>query len=188
MVGLRAAARRDPDQRFSRCPGIPADQCVRAGDHRDIRSSGFLSGNFAADEQLFTATQPQAQQRRAVKIYWIPLHVGHMPELVVQATLLSGHAITRAYQHQIAAGGGHVFYPSVVPIPVPGTWKLVATAGLKQGVFHRDLPRGCTLSNPDTRFFGVALTRALTCRCPFGVADIAAGLGSAAGWVADCPG
>jgi hypothetical protein len=27
-----------------------------------------------------------------VKIYWVPLHVDHMPELTVQATLLSAVA------------------------------------------------------------------------------------------------
>jgi hypothetical protein len=41
----------------------------------------------------------------------------------------------RAYQDQVAAAGGYVFYPSVVPIPVPGTWKLVATAGSNTGCF-----------------------------------------------------
>jgi hypothetical protein len=116
---------------FRAVPGSPADQCVRVGDHRDVRSGGFVAGNFAADEQLFIATQ----QRSAVKIYWIPLHVGHMPELAVQATLLSGHAYAHAYQNQVAAGGGYVFYPSVVPIPVPGTWKLVARAGSNMGCF-----------------------------------------------------
>jgi hypothetical protein len=125
---------------FRDVPGSTADQCVRVGYHRNVRSGGFLAGNFAADEQLFTATQQQAQQYTAVKIYWVPLHVGHMPELVVQATLLSGRAHTRAYQRQIAAGGGKVFYPSAVPIPVPGTWKLVATAGSNKGCFIVTFP------------------------------------------------
>jgi hypothetical protein len=118
---------------FRGTPGSPADQCVRVGDHRDVRSGGFVAGNFAADEQLFTAASQQAQRLRAAKIYWIPLHVAHMPELAVLATLLSGRTQTRAYQSQVAAGGGHVFYPTVVPIPVPGTWKLVAKAGPNAG-------------------------------------------------------
>ncbi len=120
---------------FRDATGSPADKCVRVDDHRDVRSGGFLAGNFAADEQLYVGTQQQTQMPKATKIYWIPLHVGHMPELVVQATLLSGHAHTRAYQDQVAAGSGHVFYPSVVPIPVPGTWKLVAIAGSNKGCF-----------------------------------------------------
>lgn len=120
---------------FRDVPGSPADRCVRVGDHRDVRSGGFVAGNFAAGEQLFTAARQQAHQRGAVKIYWIPLHVGHMPELAVRATLLSGQAHVRAYQNQVAAGGGYVFYPSVVPIPVPGTWKLIATAGSNTGCF-----------------------------------------------------
>jgi hypothetical protein len=134
-VGNGATARRDPDQRFRGVPGSSADQCVPVGDHRDVRSGGFVAGNFAAGEQLFTAARQQAQHRAAVKIYWIPLHVGHMPELAVQATLLSGQAHARVYQDQVAAAGGYVFYPSVVPIPVPGTWKLVATAGSNTGCF-----------------------------------------------------
>ena len=44
--------------------------------------------------------------------------------------------MTRTYrQSQVAAGGGDVFYPSGVPIPVPGTWELVATAGPNRGCF-----------------------------------------------------
>lgn len=119
---------------FRNVPGSPADQCVRA-DHRDVRSGGFVAGNFAAGEQVFTAARQRAGHPSAVKIYWIPLHVGHMPELAVQATLLSGRADARAYQNQVAAAGGYVFYPSVVPIAVPGTWKLVATAGPNTGCF-----------------------------------------------------
>ncbi len=117
-------------------PGSPAYRCVRVGDHRDVRSGGFLAGNFGADEQLFAATYQQTQRHSQVKIYWIPLHVDHMPELAVQATLLPGRTVTRTYsQNQVATAGGDVFYPSGVPIPVPGTWKLAAKAGPNKGCF-----------------------------------------------------
>jgi hypothetical protein len=94
-----------------------------------LATSGF-------DEQLFATTYEQTQRHSAVKIYWIPLHVDHIPEMAVQATLLPGRTVTRTYtQNQVATAGGDVFYPSAVPIPVPGTWQLVAKAGPNQGCF-----------------------------------------------------
>jgi hypothetical protein len=121
---------------FRDLPGSAEYRCVRVGHHRDVRSGGFRAGNFGADEQLFTNTYWQTKRHTQVKIYWIPLHVAHMPELAVRATLLPGRAVTRTYrQSQVAAGGGDVFYPSGVPIPVPGTWELVATAGPNRGCF-----------------------------------------------------
>jgi hypothetical protein len=78
----------------------------------------------------------QNRQGTEVKIYWVPLHVDHMPELTVQATLLPGRTMTRTVrQGQIAAQPGEVFYPSGIPIPVPGTWELVAKAGRNEGCF-----------------------------------------------------
>jgi hypothetical protein len=116
-------------------PGSPAYRCVRAGDHRDVRSGDFLAGSFGADEQAFAAAYRGSQQRTKVKIYWIPLHVGHMPGVVVTATLQHGRTVTRTSSTQIAAGGGALFYPSAVPIPVPGIWKLQARAGRDRGCF-----------------------------------------------------
>jgi hypothetical protein len=78
----------------------------------------------------------QNRQGTEVKIYWVPLHVDHMPELTVQATLLPGRTMTREIrQDQVAANPGEVFYPSGIPIPVPGTWELVAKAGRNEGCF-----------------------------------------------------
>jgi hypothetical protein len=117
-------------------PGSAANRCVPVGNHRDIRSGGFLAGNFGADEQGFAGSYQQARGRTAVKIYWIPLHVGNMSRLAIQATLLPGRTVTRTYsQDQAATAGGDVFYPSAVPIPLPGTWQLVAKAGPNQGCF-----------------------------------------------------
>ena len=78
----------------------------------------------------------QNRQRTEMKIYWVPLHVDHMPELTVQATLLPRRTMTRELrQGQVAANPGVVFYPSGIPIPVPGTWELVAKAGRNRGCF-----------------------------------------------------
>jgi hypothetical protein len=124
-------------------PGSPANRCVRVGAHRDVRSGGFLAGNFGFDEQLFATTYEQTQRHSAVKIYWIPLHVDHMPELAVQATLLPGRTVTRTYtQNQVATAGGDVFYPSAVPNPGAGHLATRRQSGPQPGLLHRDLPRG----------------------------------------------
>jgi hypothetical protein len=121
---------------FRRTPGSPANHCVDVGHHGDVRSGGFVAGNFGIDEQNFAAVYQQNRQRTQVKIYWIPLHVDHMAELTVHATLLPKRTVARTMrQSQVAAGAGDVFYPSGVPIPVPGTWELVAQAGPNQGCF-----------------------------------------------------
>lgn len=121
---------------FRRVPGSSSYRCVRVGHDRDVRSGSFLAGNFGADEQGFAADYQQNGRRADVKIYWVPLHVDHMPELTVQATLLPARTMTRKVrQSQVAANPGEVFYPSGIPIPVPGTWELVAKAGRNQGCF-----------------------------------------------------
>jgi hypothetical protein len=71
-------------------PGSSAYRCVRVAAHRDVRSGGFLAGNFGADEQGFAAAYDSSRQRTEVKIYWVPLRVAHMSGLTVQATLLGG--------------------------------------------------------------------------------------------------
>ncbi len=141
VVGRGADAGCDPGRRISRQAGSSAYRCVRVGHNRDVRSGGFLAGNFEFDEQGFAAAYQQARRHSAVKIYWVPLLVDHMSELTVQATLLSGQRVTRTYhQSQAATGGGVVFYPSAVPIPVPGTWKLVFDAGPNRGCFIVTFP------------------------------------------------
>jgi hypothetical protein len=37
--------------------------------------------------------------------------------------------------HRLPAGGNAVFYPTAVPIPVPGTWRLTGRAGANLGCF-----------------------------------------------------
>jgi hypothetical protein len=95
-----------------------------------------VAGNFRADEQGFADQYQQNGRRAEVKLYWIPLYVDEMPELTVQATLLPRRTMTRTVrQGQVAANPGAVFYPSGIPIPVPGTWELVAKAGRNEGCF-----------------------------------------------------
>jgi hypothetical protein len=121
---------------FRSVPGSSSHRCVLVGHHRNVRSGSFLAGPFGIDEQMFAAAYQQTGRRTEVKIYWMPLHVDHMSELTVQAIHLPDRTtapLTR--QSNVAAAGGHLFYPSAVPIPVPGTWELVAEAGPNVGCF-----------------------------------------------------
>jgi hypothetical protein len=121
---------------FRGVPGSSSNGCVDVGQHRDVRSDAFLAGNFGANEQDFAAVHQQSQQRTEVKIYWVPLHVDHMSELMVQATLLPGRTVARTVrQGQVAAAKRFVFSPSAIPIPLPGPWELLASAGSNKGCF-----------------------------------------------------
>jgi hypothetical protein len=126
---------------FRRVPGSSSDRCVRVGRYRDVRSGGFLAGPFGADEQLFTSGYQQHGQRSAIKVLWVPLDVDHMSALTVHATLLAARSVSRTVQQrnvatgQLAPGSDVVAYPSAVPIPVPGTWELTASAGPNRGCF-----------------------------------------------------
>lgn len=121
---------------FRHVPGPSSYRCVDVGQHHNVRSGGFVAGDFGANEQAFASVYQLSRQHSAVKIYWVPLHVGHMSQLTVQATLLPDRTIVRTSTHDlVGAGGGAVFYSSGIPIPVPGTWQLVATAGTNKGCF-----------------------------------------------------
>jgi hypothetical protein len=121
---------------FRHVPGSPSYRCVRVAHYRDVRSGGLLAGPFGIDQRLFAEFYQQYGQRSEIKVYWIPLHVDHMSTLTVHATLLATRSISRTIeQSQVAAVGREVFYPSAVPIPLPGTWELTANAGPNRGCF-----------------------------------------------------
>jgi hypothetical protein len=121
---------------FRHVPGSSSYRCVDVGHNRDVRSGGILAGPFGVDEQLFAEFYEHYGQRNEVKVYWIPLDVDHMSTLTVHATLLAARSISRTVElSQVAAEGNDVFYPSAIPIPVPGTWELTARAGPNRGCF-----------------------------------------------------
>lgn len=100
-----------------------------------------MAGPFGPDEQMFASVYQQDREHTEVKIYWVPLHVDHMSELTVQATLLPGRTIARTARLTSVATAGHmVFYPSGIAIPAPGTWELVAIAGANRGCFIVTFP------------------------------------------------
>jgi hypothetical protein len=126
---------------FRHVPGSSSYRCVRVGHYRDVRSGGFLAGPFGVGEQLFAQFYRQYGLRSEVKVYWIPLNVDHMSALTVHVTLLAARSVSRTVEltqvatAQLAAGINIVFYPSAIPIPLPGTWELTASAGTNRGCF-----------------------------------------------------
>ena len=59
----------------------------------------------------------------------------------MHATLLAARSVSRIVElSQVAAEGRDVFYPSAIPIPVPGTWELTASAGPNRGCFIVTFP------------------------------------------------
>jgi hypothetical protein len=120
---------------FRHLPGSSTYRCVRVGHHSNVRSGSFLAGNFAADEQMFAAVYRQNGRHTEVKIYWVPLDVGHMSKLTVHATLLPSRSVSRTVEQSQVAANRYVFYPSGIPIPVPGTWEFTANAGSNRGCF-----------------------------------------------------
>jgi hypothetical protein len=126
---------------FRHVPGSSPYRCVRVDHYRDVRSGGFIAGPFGIDEQLFAQFYQQYRLRNEIKVYWIPLYVDHMSTLTVRATLLAARSISRTVkQSQVATVSGEVFYPSAVPIPVPGTWELTASAGPNRCCFIVTFP------------------------------------------------
>lgn len=130
---------------FHHTPGVADYKCIHVDKYTDpqedntvdLRSGGFVAGDFARSQQNFASGYGDPTDHTGVKIYWIPLHAKHMPGLTVHATRISGTKITRTmHQNNVAWGSdGRLFYPSGVPIPQPGTWKLVAAAGQDKGCF-----------------------------------------------------
>lgn len=103
----------------------------------DLQSGGFVAGNFLASKQDFANSYPHNLDT-GVKIYWFPRHTDQMEPLTVEATRITGEQLSSSAQFSDVvrpSGGGALFYPSGVPIPEPGTWKLVATAGPDKGCF-----------------------------------------------------
>jgi hypothetical protein len=119
---------------FRGAPGSATKGCVAVGHHRSVRSGDFLAGPFGADQQGYTGEYRNGLRPSAVKIYWFPLHVDHMSVLTVRATLVGGPTLTRTYT-LVGAYERFVFYSTGVPIPEPGTWKLLASAGQNKGCF-----------------------------------------------------
>jgi len=114
-------------------PGSVAYRCVEVGNHTNVRSGEFVAGNFRAAKESFANV---VKEPNAVKVYWVPLHVAMMPKLTVREIHVGHpHAVRTTTWRQVGANPGVVFYPSAMPVPVAGTWRLVASAGPNRGCF-----------------------------------------------------
>ena len=113
-------------------PGITERNCAQVGEHATVRSGEFVAGDFQAYRAGWRPNLPADQG----KLWWAPLHTD-MSGLTLYATLLDDPAVSRVYQFGAAAGSNAngSFYPSAVPLPQPGRWRIVATAGPDWGCF-----------------------------------------------------
>jgi hypothetical protein len=122
----------DPSPMFARAAGTAERRCVEVGGRDVVRSGGFVAGNFRPYRH-----EPGEYD----KIWWMPLHPDRMTGLTVRASLLDGPSVTHEFSFPTGASNGNgSFYPSEIPLPRGGTWRLTATSGPDWGCFIVDLP------------------------------------------------
>jgi hypothetical protein len=113
-------------------PGLMERNCAPVGEHAILRSGEFVAGDFRAYRAGWRPNLPADQG----KLWWAPLHTDAMPGLTLYATSLDDPAVSQVYRFTTpAANANGPFYPSAVPLPQPGRWRLVATAGPDWGCF-----------------------------------------------------
>ncbi|HEX8229636.1 MAG TPA: hypothetical protein VF826_10035 [Chloroflexia bacterium] len=114
-------------------PGTAQRTCVDVAKDDIVRSGEFIAGNF----QLFIEQWRPNLTEREGKIWWIPLHQDQMPGLTVK--LIRFEDLTTIFQVRnfptVGSTGVGSFYPSGVPLPSAGRWRLVATSGPDWGCF-----------------------------------------------------
>lgn len=114
--------------------GVSDRECVDVGDDDIVRSGEFVAGNFRPYIKNWK-TDGQYD-----KIWWVPLHQGRMQSLTVKVTSSGGGRNNHTHRFSDLAGNEDgAFYPSEIPIPENGNWRLVATSGPDWGCFELDL-------------------------------------------------
>jgi hypothetical protein len=118
-------------------PGTPRERCLDVGRRTDVRSGGFVVGNFAAFRDGWDGTEATS------KLYYIPLRPDPPAPLVVTATRLLVDpplVVTLKFDPpQSWTLGGAPFYPSGTVLPERGHWRLEAVAGRNRGCFELQL-------------------------------------------------
>lgn len=121
---------------LSRLPGSARrGVCVRVSSNsRDVRSGDFVAGDFGNYIRTWAAS---SHASHGGKIYWIPMY----PDRSQVATIL----IQRRYplplldlhvkSGPLSDSGDVAIYPSGIPIPSRGTWRLEANVGRNHGCF-----------------------------------------------------
>lgn len=118
-------------------PGAADERCIDVGRRTDVRSGGFVVGNFAAFREGWDGTEATS------KLYYIPLHPDPPAPLVVTATRLGVEpprvvTLEIGLSHAWTAFGAP-FYPSGTVLPERGRWRLEPVAGQNRGCFELEL-------------------------------------------------
>jgi hypothetical protein len=114
-------------------PGTVERKCVDVERHEVVRSGEFVAGPFRLYKEQW---RPDLRPNEG-KLWWVPLHQDQMRWLTVRAFSLDNPAMNRFYDFGTVASNreGDQFYPSGIPLPVAGRWRLVATSGPDWGCF-----------------------------------------------------
>jgi hypothetical protein len=101
-----------------------------------VRSGDFIAGDFVDYHRTWKPNLGPG----IGKLYWVPAHPQPSIFLTVVATSASGQAVSYQAGSMVVNDVGRSFYPSGIPLPTAGHWKLVAQAGDSWGCFELDLP------------------------------------------------
>lgn len=126
-----------PEGFRKKVPGTSRRECVEVGDEVAVRSGEFVAGSFRTYVDFWKPNPKYG------KLWWAPLHLGEYdpnPELTVRTVRLDKPSTARAYRFSdVGAIDNAIFYPSSIPLPTRGTWRLVATSGADWGCFDLTL-------------------------------------------------
>ena len=116
-------------------PGSARRECVVVpGDATLVRSGDFIAGDFVEYRRQW---HPDLGPDLG-KLFWLPARPQLNAALTVTATS-GGRTETYSAGSLATNDAGQAMYPSGIPLPAAGTWKLVAQAGDGWGCFELTL-------------------------------------------------
>ena len=122
---------------FSNVPGSTDRTCVPVPTNAPlVRSGDFIAGDFVEYRRMW---KPNLSPDLG-KLYWVPAQPQPSVLLTIMATSSTGKTVSYQAGSLTVNDGGRSFYPSGIPLPTAGHWKLVAQAGDSWGCFELDLP------------------------------------------------
>lgn len=117
-------------------PGSARRECVTVPDGASlVRSGDFIAGDFAEYRKQW---RPDLGPDVG-KLFWLPARPQLNAPLTVTATSSSGRTETYSAGSLVTNDAGQAMYPSGIPLPAAGTWKLVVQAGDGWGCFELTL-------------------------------------------------
>jgi hypothetical protein len=118
-------------------PGSPKERCLDVGRRTDVRSGGFVAGNFVAFARDWDGTGATS------KLYYIPSRPNPPAPLDVTATRRGTEPPLVVTLHFGAwfswSRDGIPFYVTGTVLPQRGAWRLEAVAGQNRGCFELQL-------------------------------------------------